>query len=265
MVIIGEKINGAIPKIGEAIAMRDEANISGLAKKQEEAGADYIDVCAGSNPEIEFDTLCWLIDVVQNVSTKPICIDSPDPNILARVFLRTKQPGIINSISGERNKCEILLPILRDNPEWQVMALCCDNTGIATTIDEKVCIASRLIERAAAYGVAPERIHIDPLVLSIAAVNDSALQFCAAMKQIKQKYPTVRLAAALSNVSFGMPARSLVNCNFLTMAMLSGLDTVIADPTNRAVISNIFATEALMGRDHCCRSFNKAYRNGNIS
>ena len=81
---------------------------------------------------------------------------------------------------------------------------------------------------------------------------------------IKEKYPTVNVAAALSNISYGMPARALLNRNFLTLAMEAGLDSVIADPTNREVIGNIYATAALLGKDRFCRKYNNAFRAGKI-
>lgn len=264
MIIIGEKINGAIPKTGAAIKDRNADYIRELVALQEAGGADYLDVCAGTATELEYDALCWLIDVVQEVATKPICIDSPDPQMLLKVFPRLQKPGVINSISGEGSKCDILLPLLRDNPEWKIIALCCDDNGIAAAADDKVRIACQLIDKAAAYNVSPDRIHVDPLVLALSAVNDSAVQFCEAIRRIKAEYPTVNITAALSNVSFGMPARGLLNSNFLTMAIIAGLDSVIADPTNRNVIGNIFATEALLGRDRYCRQYNKAFRAGKI-
>lgn len=264
MIVIGEKINGAIPKTAEAIKSRNAEYIKELITIQEQAGADYLDVCAGTAPEEEYDALCWLIDIVQENATKPICIDSPDPEILARVFPKIKQPGILNSISGEGNKCEVLLPILKDNPEWQVVALACDNDGIAASADDKVRIGLDMVAKCGICGIAPERIHIDPLVLAVSAVNDAALGFCEAIRRIKEAYPTVNITAALSNVSYGMPARKLLNTSFLTMAMLSGLDSVIADPCNRDVTGVIYATDVLMGRDRCCRKYNKAFRAGLI-
>ena len=246
MILIGEKINGAIPVVAEAIAKRDTAFIQKRALDQEAAGADYLDVCAGTAPEQEYDALCWLIDTVQVVATKPICIDSPNPEMLARVFPKLEKPGLINSISLEGNKCEVLLPLLRENPAWGVVALCCDNNGVAASADDKVKNACILIEKAAEYGVTPDRMHIDPLVLALSAVNDSALQFFDAVRRIKQAYPTVKVTAALSNISFGMPVRKLVNVNFLTLSMQAGLDSVIADPLNRDVIGTIYATEALL-------------------
>ena len=264
MIIIGEKINGAIPNVAEAIEKRDSVFIANLAAQQEAAGADYLDVCAGTDPEKEYDALCWLIDIVQESSICPICIDSPDPEMLKRVFHKLKLPGLINSISLEGSKCETLLPVLRDNPEWGTVALCCDNNGIASSAGEKTRIAAQLIEMAGEYGVTPDRIHIDPLVLALPAVNSSAMDFCLAAGEIKQKYPDVSITAALSNISFGMPARGLVNRTFLTLAMHAGLDSVIADPLNRNVIETIFATEALLGRDRLCRNYNKAFRAGKI-
>ena len=264
MIIIGEKINGSIPSTAKAINEKDEAYIIELVKKQDEAGSDFLDVCAGTAPEIEYDTLCWLIDIVQDHSQTPICIDSPDAKMIEKVLPRIKRPGMINSISGEGDKCEVLLPILKDNSDWQVVALCCDNQGIAESADDKVRVGLDLIEQAGKYGVSPDRIHLDPLVLALSAVNDACIQFCDAIIRLKEASPTVNIAAALSNVSFGMPARALLNRNFLTLTIAAGLDTIIADPTHRDVIGTIFATQALLGKDKYCRKYNTAFRTGKI-
>ena len=108
MIIIGEKINGAIPSAAAAIESRDEAFIRKLARMQTETGAQYLDVCAGTAQEKELDTLKWLLEVVQDESELPICIDSPNANILKEVFPLVKKPGIINSVSGEGDKCEVI-------------------------------------------------------------------------------------------------------------------------------------------------------------
>jgi 5-methyltetrahydrofolate--homocysteine methyltransferase len=101
-------------------------------------------------------------------------------------------------------------------------------------------------------------------VLALSVANDSALNFCEAMKNIKKECSTVKITAALSNVSFGMPLRKLVNRNFLTMAMISGLDSAILDPTSRDIMETICATQALLGADRRCQKFNNAYRAGKI-
>ena len=264
MIVIGEKINGAIPKVAAAIRERNGEIIRELAGLQAEAGADYLDVCAGSAPQLEYDDLAWLVDVVQECTDIPICIDSPDPHLLKRILPRIQSPGLINSISGEGDKCNVLLPVLQEHPEWSVIALCCDNHGIAVSMEEKVEIGCALIEEAEKYGVMPERIHIDPLVLALSAVNTAAVSFCDAVRKLKEKFPSVHITAALSNVSYGMPVRRIVNQNFLTLAMEAGLDSVIADPLRREIIETIYAAEALLGKDRLCRKYNSAYRAGKI-
>lgn len=263
MIIIGEKINGAIPSVKKAIEERNHAYIAQLASRQTEAGASYLDICAGTGTDQELDALTWLIDVVQDATDTPLCIDSPDPRMLEKVFVKAARPGLLNSISLEGEKCAVILPLLQDN-NWQVIALACDQTGIAADAEDKIRLAFQLIEVAQAYGVTPDRIHLDPLVLALSAVNDAALNFFEAVRRIKEKYPTVNVTAALSNISYGMPARKLVNCNFLTLAIQAGLDSVIADPLNREVIGTIFATEVLLSRDKFCRKYNMAFRKGLI-
>lgn len=264
MILIGEKINGAIPSVAKAIAGRDAAFIEDLVRKQDAAGADYIDVCAGTKPELEAEALRWLIGVVQSATEKPICLDSPDPRVLADAMPLIQKPGILNSISGEGGKCDILLPLLRDNPEWKAVALCCDDGGIAVRAEDKFSIAARLLEKSAAYGVTPDRVFIDPLVLAVSAAADSAMEFCAALRRLREYSPEVHLAAALSNVSYGMPERRLLNRTFLSLAMSAGLDSLICDPLRKELIETIYATEALLGKDRCCRNYNKAYRAGKI-
>lgn len=263
MIIIGEKINGAIPSSAAAINSRDTAFIQDLAVRQTEAGADYLDVCAGGDPAAELDTMNWLIDTVQAVVDTPLCIDSPNPEVLKEVMPRVRRPGIVNSVSGEGNKCEVLYPLLKDN-DWQVIGLTCDDNGIPYDAASKVRIADMLIAKAADYGIAPDRIYIDPLVMALSAVNDSLLVFADAVRQIRAKYPTVKTTSGLSNISFGMPYRKAINLNFLTLAMQAGMDSAIIDPTNRDTYTTILATEALLGRDKYCRNYSNAYRKGRI-
>lgn len=263
MIIIGEKINGAIPSAAAAIENRDEVFIRDLARRQTEAGAQYLDICAGTSKEKELSTLEWLLEVVQDETALPICIDSPDAGILKAVLPRIHKPGIVNSVSGEGDKCEVIYPLL-EGTEWKVVALTCDDAGIPYTVDKKAEIATTLIEKAAHYGITPDRILIDPLVMAISAVNDSMLVFMDAIREIKRRYPTVLTTSGLSNISFGTPYRKVVNLNFLALAMSAGMDSAIIDPTNRDVTATILATEMLLGRDRCCRSYNKAYRAGKI-
>ena len=263
MIIIGEKINGAIPSAAQAINERNESFIRDLAIRQTDSGADYLDVCAGTAPELEKDTLLWLLDIVQDAVDTPICIDSPDPEILRDMLPHIKKPGIINSVSGEGAKCELIYPLAADSG-WNVVALTCDDAGIPSDAKRKIEIGLRLIEKAEQYGIGPDRIFIDPLVLSLSVVNDALLSFNQAITEIKSKYPTVHFTSGLSNISFGMPKRKLINRNFLAFAMAAGMDSAIMDPTDNVMTSEILAVEALLGRDKFCRAYNKAFRQGKL-
>ena len=126
----------------------------------------------------------------------------------------------------------------------------------------KTAIAEKLIQKAADYQIAPERIFIDPLVLSLSAVNNSMISFMDTVRSIKKIYPTVHTVSGLSNISYGMPYRKIVNMNFLALALSAGMDTAILDPENRDMIATVYAVEALLGQDRYCRKYNKAFRQG---
>lgn len=263
MIIIGEKINGAIPSSAGAIAGRDAEFIRDLAIRQRDAGADYLDVCAGTAPELERDALAWLLEIVQDAVETPVCIDSPDPEVLRDMLPLIRRPGIVNSVSGEGDKCDMILPLIADS-EWNVVALTCDDAGIPADAERKIDIGLRLIEKAGTYGITPDRIFIDPLVLSLSVVNDALLNFNTAIQRIHEKYPTVHFTSGLSNISFGMPRRKLINQNFLAFALQAGMDSAIMDPTDKVLYSEILAAEAILGRDKFCRAYNKAYRQGKL-
>ena len=263
MIIIGEKINGTIPSVKAAIEKKDADYIAALAVKQTEAGATYIDVCASTAPEFEIETLKWLMDIVQNATDTPLCLDSPNPRVIEAVFKYANKPGLINSISEEGDKCEVLLPLLEGN-SWQVVGLTCDNKGIPSDVETKLAITRIMVEKAAKYGITPDRIHIDPCVMALSTENNSMLNFAEEIRQIKALYPTIHVTGAISNMSFGLPVRSLLNRTCMAFAMEAGMDSAVIDPLNREMMGTIFATYALLGQDKHCRKYSKAYRQGQI-
>lgn len=263
MIIIGEKINGTIPSVKAAIERKDADYIAALAVKQTEAGATYIDVCASTAPEFEIETLKWLMDIVQNATDTPLCLDSPNPRVIEAVFKYANKPGLINSISEEGDKCEVLLPLLEGN-SWQVVGLTCDNKGIPNDVKTKLEITKIMVEKAAKYGITPDRMHIDPCVMALSTENNSMLNFAEEIRQIKALYPTIHVTGAISNMSFGLPVRSLLNKTCMAFAMEAGMDSAVIDPLNRDMMGTIFATYALLGQDKHCRKYSKAYRQGQI-
>ena len=263
MIIIGEKINGSIPAVKEAIDKRDAAFIADRAVKQAAAGADFIDVCASTAPELEIETLKWLIEVVQAAVETPLCIDSPNPRAIEAVFQYANKPGLLNSISEEGDKCAVLLPLLAGN-SWEVVGLTCDNNGIPCDLETKLKITKSMVEKADKFGITPDRIHIDPCVMALSTENNSLLNLEAEIRAIKALYPTIHVTGAISNISFGLPLRPLLNKTAMAFAIAAGMDSAVLDPLNRDMMGTIFATYALLGQDKHCRKYSKAYRAGVI-
>ena len=260
MIIIGEKINGSIPSMGKAIAARDAAYIADIAKKQSEAGAAFIDVCASVN-EGELETLRWLLDVVQEATDTPISVDSPDSNCCVAAMPYCKRPGLINSVSAEGNKIETVFPIIADT-KWEVMALLCDDTGIPKTAAKRIEVFEVILAKIEEYGIAPSRLHIDPLVEMLCTSENGIETLVEVMTYIKKRSPEVHISGAVSNISFNLPARKLLNQAFAALAIQSGMDSAVLDPLNRDLLGMIYATEALLGRDYFCMDYINGYRDG---
>jgi len=261
MISIGEKINGSIPAVAEAIAQRDAAFIQARAKAQAEAGADYIDCCA-SVKDNEADTLRWMIDCIQEVTDLPISIDSPSAEILAEVYTHCKRPGIFNSVSGEGNKMDIIFPLMAENKGWKVVALLSDDTGIPKNAADRLRVFDKIMAKAQEYGIAPGRIFIDPLVEMLCTSENGIETNTTVISTVRERYPSIHITAAVSNISFNLPVRKMINLGFTVLAMNAGLDSAILDPTNRDMMGLIYATEALLGEDEYCMEYISAYREG---
>lgn len=261
MIIIGEKINGSIPSVAKAIAEKDEERIRYLAKAQAEAGATYIDVCASVPDEIEVETMKWLIEMVQSVTDTPIAVDSPNAHTCIECMKFCNKPGVINSVSGEGDKMEVVFPVIADT-KWEVVALLNGNTGIPKTAADRLEVFHNIMAKAKEYGIAPSRIHIDPLVEMLCTSEDGISMVEEVMATIKSEYPTIHITGAVSNISFNLPMRRLVNQAFVVLAMKAGMDSAVLDPLNKNMLGMIYATEACLGIDDYCMEYISAYRDG---
>ena len=263
MIIIGEKINGSIPAVAEAIANRDAAFIKKRAKIQADAGATFIDCCASVPETVEVETLKWMIDCIQDVTDTPISVDSPSADVLAQVIRYCKRPGLVNSVSMEGEKVDKIFPLIADT-EWEVICLLSDDTGIPKTALDRLNVFKKLMAKADEYGIKPCRLHIDPLVEMLCTSEDGIAMNEEVISTIRSQFPTIHITAAVSNISFNLPARKLINAGFTVLAMKAGLDSAILDPTNRDLLGIIYATEALLGADEYCMEYIGAYREGRI-
>ena len=270
MIIIAEKINGSIPSVAKAIEARDEAFLRDLAVRQEEAIGEadgFIDVCSSVAPEVEFDTMRWMLDLVQDAVDTPIAVDSPSAECLAQLLPYVKKPGMVNSVSGEGNKVDLIFPILAqpEYKKWQVMALLSDDTGIPKTAADRLRVFDSIMAKAEKYGIAPERIHIDPLVEMLCTSEDGISMVEEVITTIRAKYPTIHISGAVSNISFNLPARKLVNMAFVCLCIKAGMDSAIFDPLDKQLLGVIYATEACLGMDDFCMEYISAYRDERIA
>ncbi len=263
MIIIGEKINGAIPSIKQAIAEKNEALIIERTLAQAAAGAHFLDCAPSTATDIEYDTMLWLIGLMQGCTDVPLCIDSPNARLLARIIEEghLKKPGMVNSVNEESDKCETIFPLIADT-DWQVVGLTCDQSGIPADPQKKVDIAKRIIDKAAHYGVALGQLHIDPCVMALATTPSAMQDFAWCIEAIHAYAPEVKVTGAISNISFDMPARKYVNMGCMAYAMAAGLDSAIMDPCSGDMMGTVFACEALRTVDKGGRKYNRAYRQG---
>jgi 5-methyltetrahydrofolate--homocysteine methyltransferase len=261
MIIIGEKINGSIPSMARAIAEKDEAHIRDLAKKQADAGAAFIDVCA-SVPEVEeLATFRWLFGLVESVTDTPISIDSPSADSIAKAIPLLKKPGLINSVSMEGNKVDTLFPIIADST-WECVCLLSDDTGIPKSAADRLRVFGNLMKKAEQYKIAPNRLHIDPLIEMLCTSEDGIAKVTETMREVKRQYPAIHLTGGASNISFNLPMRKFINRAFIILAMSAGMDSAIIDPLNKDMMGLIYAAEALLGQDEMCMEYIGAYRQG---
>ncbi len=261
MKIIGEKINGTRKAVAAAIGNRDAEFIQNLAKKQVEGGAHWLDVNAGTHPDREVDDMLWLIDLIQDVTDVPLCLDSANPKALTRAMSTVKKTPMINSISGEPDRLNNVLPIVAQYG-CEVIALCMDDKGIPADADGRLSVARKLFETTRSANVPDEKVYIDPLVMTIATNTECGVITLDTIRAVRSEFPKAHISLGLSNVSFGLPVRALVNRTFLTLAMAAGMDTAIVDPNDREMRAAMIAVDLLLGRDKHCLNYTRAYRKG---
>lgn len=261
--VIGERINTTRKKVKQAVADRDTDYIKNDVEQQTACGATYIDVNAGARIGHEKEDMQWLLDVVQNATELPLCLDSPDPEILEMAYgLVTRKP-MVNSISLENERFETMLPFLKGK-ECQIIALCMDDTGMPKSTEEIVDRAKRLVTSLEEIGFQRDDIFIDPLIQPISVDANNGLMVMNAVNQINQELTGVHTTGGLSNISFGLPQRRMVNRVFLSMMMANGFDSAIMDPLDKDIMALLKTGTMINGQDDYCMNFLKAVRAGEI-
>ena len=264
MIIVGEKINSSSKIINEAINKRDAGFIARMAREQCDAGADYIDLNAGIFYEDESERLAWLVSTVQMETGARLSLDTANGDALRSALAINKNgKPLINSITAQTQRFRSFLPLIKEF-NASVVALCMDDGGLPATADERADIAGKLIEKLTGAGVKPEDIFLDPVVCPIGTDPRACVIVLETIKKIKMRWPGARIVCGVSNISYGLPARRLMNRTFLAAAIIAGLDCAILDPLDDAVLRTIYAAEALAGVDINCEEYLKKYRESGL-
>lgn len=262
MLIIGELINTSRKLINEAVENKDADYIKKIALDEVAAGANYVDVNCGTMIFDEVETMEWLVKTVQEVVQVPLCIDSPNPKAIEAglKLVRYGQP-LINSITGEKERFAEILPLVLKY-KTKVVALCMDDTGMPETAEDRMAVARNLYQNLTAAGISEDDIYFDPLVKPVSTGDKAGREVLDTVKLISQEYPNVHKVCGLSNVSFGLPNRKILNQLFMVQTMALGMDSYILNPLDKSMMGAVQGSQTLLGKDSYCTGYLNAHRNG---
>jgi cobalamin-dependent methionine synthase I len=260
VIVVGERINSSRKAIAPAIVARDKNFIGQEALNQIAAGALYIDVNCGTLLAEEPECLEWLVKTVQDVTGGSLCsLDSPSPLALERALKAHQGKPLINSVTGERERLASILPLVREY-KTAIVALAMDDNGMPETAEERFQIAANLVGELTKSGVELTDIYLDPMVRPVSTGGHYGRVVFETIQKINREFPGIHTICGLSNISFGLPARKLINHTFLIMAMMAGLDSAILDPLDKRLTSLLKAAEVLLERDEYALNYISAFR-----
>ena len=254
VILIGERINPTgKSKLKAALRENDIDYLIKEAINQEEKGADMLDVNVGL-PEIdEKAVLCQAVKEIQAITTLPLQIDTSDPVALESALRIYNGKALVNSVNGKKESMETVFPIVKKYG-GTVIALTLDENGIPNTARERADIAKRIIEKAKEYGIEKKDIIVDPLCLTVSSDKNAPKVTLDSIEIIKKELG-VKTSLGISNVSFGLPNRDIVNSVFFAHALQNGLDAVIMNPFSEAMQNVYYAHNALCGIDESCQEY----------
>ncbi len=257
-VIIGERINPTGKKrFKEALKTGNISYIVNEAVKQDEAGAHILDVNVGL-PEIdERETMERVVKEVSGTVNLPLQIDSSEPPVLERAMRIYNGKPMINSVNGKAESMEAVFPLVQKYG-GVIVGLALDEDGIPPTAEGRLKVAEKIVNTAAKYGIKRRDIVIDALTLTVSAQQTESRETIKALKLIKEKLG-VKTVLGVSNISFGLPRRELVNSTFFALALNNGLDACIINPCAEAMMDTYRAYRALSGIDEGCADYIESY------
>ena len=254
MIIVGERLNSTRKPVFQALNLKHDKYLLSEALKQERAGADYIDLNTAALLEHEIPTLKWAIPLLQKKLSVPLSIDTPNPEAMAEGLRIHEGRALLNSLSGESQRIKSFLPLIQKYKP-RVIILCLDDKGIPANSDQELLIAEKMVGLLSKKGTKAEDLFIDPLVRPIGVDPTAGKIFLEALQKIKKNLPQVKTIAGISNISFGLPRRKLLNRTFLILALQKGLDAAILDPLDMEIIASLFSTQALLGKESAMKNY----------
>lgn len=265
MLIIGELLNATRKKIKEAVMARDGAYLQDVAKQQDEAGAHYIDlnVATGSGKQDkEIEDMQWAVKLLREVTEKPLAIDTTSFDVM-KAGIEAHGPGaMINSVSAEEGR---LTPFLQLAKEFECTAVVLPvrDAGIPRDTETRIQISKEILEAAAKEGVPRENLYFDPLTLPLGVEDGSGAETLRTLREMKEQLG-LKTTMGLSNISYGLPLRALINRTFLSLAISAGLDSALINPLDKAVVSSMHAALLALGKDPYCGKYLGAFRKGTL-
>ena len=257
--LIGERINPTGRKLLAAeMKAGDFSRVEADALAQVAAGAHVLDVNAGIPLADEPAILAQAIQLVQSLTSVPLCIDSSIVAALEAGLSVYKGKALVNSVTGEDDRLETVLPLVKKYGA-AVVAISNDETGISEDPDERFAVAKKIVERAEDYGIPRSDVVVDPLVMPIGAINSAGTQVLRLVRRLREELK-VNTTCGASNVSFGLPNRNGMNASFLTMAIAAGMTSAITNPMHGEVVQAIMGADVMMGADPDCTNWIRRYR-----
>ncbi len=263
MIIIAERINATIPSVKNIILNHDAQGLLGLARRQAEAGASYIDLNVSTgvgSPEDEIKAMKWAVETILGELEIPLCMDSSNPAVLAAGLKSCKgKPAMLNSTKAERKSLEEVIPLAKEY-SIPLVALTMDESGIPKSVKDRIRAGEKIVEACKHYKVPIEKVFFDLLAIPLSTDVTQGLTTLTAITEIKKEFPGCRTVLGISNVSFGLPGRARLNAAFLHMAAYAGLDAAIVDLLNKEMVDAVRTAELLSGKDKDCRNYLRAFR-----
>lgn len=263
--IIGERINPTgKKKVKEALLAHNMNFVLGEAESQINAGAQILDVNVGLPGIDETQTMVDAVKTIQNAFSTPLQIDSSEPPVIEKALRYYNGKALINSTNGRQDVMDRVLPLVKKYG-GAVVCLCIDENGIAPTAEGRVAVAEKIIKEAAKYGIPVRDIVIDTLTLTVSSQQKEALETLRAIEILKAKYGKqgIQFVLGVSNISFGLPRRDIVNSRFFAMALYAGLSACIINPLMIPMMESYNAYRALAGYDENCLDYIEKYNNTN--